>query len=429
MDKGLTPPRIRRLLHLVGWNALLFIAMLVLIAIAGEAYFRLIRPWPFMNKVHTFHFVPKVGLIRQPNAEVRHTNFLDFWTVSRTNSLGFADREPPSPTRAAESCHIAIIGDSFVDAVDVPIADKFQVRLQQLAGRAVPHLDVTTSAFGISGTGQINQLPLYDEFARPLRPKLVVLVFVPNDFRDNSAILQAFDARWDPDQSPWMTAARSADGTVELRPPDPDWRAQTFSAGPRSLQKRLINRLRRVSRFANYLHAKRYTLAFFPRARDADARLMHMAELLSQRPRYAPFLANWTPTTQFPTEGPAFEEAFHCTGFALDQFKERTDRDKSALVILASHRRKNAGKFLFEQMNSMAEARGIPVIDQYDYILRQGARLKDAEWRHDGHWNAMGHQWAAEALLEYLKQHPEICSASPATGGRRLESQEVQSSL
>ena len=157
---------------------------------------------------------------------------------------------------------------------------------------------------------------------------------------------------------------------------------------------------------------------------------MRIAELLSQRPRYAPFLANWTPTTQFPTEGPAFEEACEFTAFALDQFKERTDRDKSALVILASHRRKNAGKFLFDQMNSMAEARGIPVIDQYDYILRQGARLKDAEWRHDGHWNATGHQWAAEALLEYLKQHPEICSsASPATGGRRLEPQAIQSPL
>ena len=398
-------PRIRRVLQLVGWNVLLFIAGLVLIASAGEAYFRLIHPWPFTNRVHTFRFVPKVGLIRRPNAEIRHTNFLDFWTVSRTNSLGFADREPPTPERAAESCHIAIIGDSYVDAEQVPIADKFQVRLEQLAARAVPHLDITTSAFGLSATGQINQLPFYDEFARHLRPKLLVLVFVPNDFRDNSAILQAFDAGRDPDHSPWMSAARRADGTVELRPPDPDWRAHTFPLWRPSLQERLISYLRRVSRFANYLDKKRR--AFF--SPDAHPQLTEWAELLSQRPRYASLLNEWTPTTLLPTEGPAFEEAFHCTGFALDQFKERTDRDGGALVILASHRRKGAGKFLFDQMNSMAEARGIPVIDQYDYILRQGARPEDANWPHNAHWNAAGHQWAAEALLEYLKQHPEIC--------------------
>ena len=399
-------PRIRRVLQLVGWNVLLFIAGWVLIATAGEAYFRLIHPWPFTNRVHTFRFVPEVGLIRRPNAEIRHTNFLDFWTVSRTNSLGFTDREPPSPERAAESCHIAIIGDSYVEAVQVPIADKFQFRLEQLAARAVPYLDITTSAFGLSATGQINQLPFYDGFARHLRPKLLVLVFAPNDFRDNSAILQAFDAGRDPDHSPWMSAARRADGTVELRPPDPDWRAHKFPLWrPRSLQERLISYLRRVSRFANYLAAKRR--AFFPH--HAHPRLTEWAELLSQRPRYASLLNEWTPTTLLPTEGPAFEEAFHCTGFALDQFKERTDRDGVALVILASHRRKGAGKFLFEQMNSMAEARGIPVIDQYDYILRQGARPEDANWPHDAHWNAAGHQWAAEALLEYLKQHPEVC--------------------
>ncbi len=422
MDNGLTPPRIRRVLQLVGWNALLFIAGLVLIAIAGEAYFRLLRPWPFTSKERAFRFVPKVGLIRQPNAEVRHTNFLDFWTVSRTNSLGFVDREPPSHARAAESCHIAIIGDSFVDAMHVPIADKFQVRLEQLAGRAAPHLDVTTSAFGISGTGQINQLPFYDEFARPLRPKLVVLVFVPNDFQNNSAILHALTSGLDPDRFPWMSAARRADGTIKLRPPDPDWRKHRL---PRPLQDQLVNRMRLVSRFVNYLDAKRG--AFFPR--DAHPRAIAWAGLLSQRPRYAPLLADWTPTTRMPEAGPAFEEACEFTAFGLDQFKERTDRDGSALVILAVHSRRGED-FLVDRLNSMAEARGIPVIEEYDYILGRGARIKDSHWPHDGHWNATGHQWAAEALLAYLKQHPEICSsASPATGGRRLEPQAVQAPL
>ena len=48
----------------------------------------------------------------------------------------------------------------------------------------------------------------------------------------------------------------------------------------------------------------------------------------------------------------------------------------------------------------MAATLDLPVIDQADYILRQGARLSDARWPHDYHWNPAGHRWAAETLLE-----------------------------
>ena len=61
-------------------------------------------------------------------------------------------------------------------------------------------------------------------------------------------------------------------------------------------------------------------------------------------------------------------------------------------------------------MNEMAAERGIPVIDQGDVIHRQAAELRDASWAHDDHWNPTGHRWAAEALLEYLKQNQDVCT-------------------
>ena len=80
------------------------------------------------------------------------------------------------------SCHVSVIGDSFVDAMQVPVAAKVHVRLEALAARRLPRLDVTTSAFGMFDTGQIAQLPFYDTYARRLHPKLLVLVFFHNDF-------------------------------------------------------------------------------------------------------------------------------------------------------------------------------------------------------------------------------------------------------
>ena len=150
-------------------------------------YFRLRAT--FAENIYPNVWSPTVGGIYKPNAEVRHTNGLYFWTESRTNILGFVDREPIGVERAAASCHVAMIGDSYVEAVQVPVADKFQVRLEELAAKELRHLDITTSAFGISGTGQVSQLAYYDEFARYLRPALLVLVFVNNDFVDNAPIL------------------------------------------------------------------------------------------------------------------------------------------------------------------------------------------------------------------------------------------------
>ena len=199
------PRKIRRVLRVIVYNVLFTFIGLGLIALTGEVYLRLKRSMmPFSTNRLPLHFVPKVGMILKPNAEVRRTNYRDFWTISRTNSLGFLDREPISPERAAESCHITMIGDSFVEASHVPIADKFRVRLEELAARHLPHLEITTSAFGISGTGQIQQLPLYEEFARKLSPKLVVLVFVRNDFSDNSPILTALRRGVHPDRQQEM---------------------------------------------------------------------------------------------------------------------------------------------------------------------------------------------------------------------------------
>lgn len=111
--------------RVVSWNLLIVIACLMAIAGVGEAWLRLTEP--FVHSRFPQRFAPQAGLIGQPNAEVRWTNGADFWTVSKTNSLGFLDRESIDPQRAAASCHIVALGDSMVEAKEVPIANKFHV--------------------------------------------------------------------------------------------------------------------------------------------------------------------------------------------------------------------------------------------------------------------------------------------------------------
>ena len=321
--------------------------------------------------------------------------------------------------RAAASCHIAIIGDSYVEALQVPIADKFHVRLEKLAARELRHLDVMTSAFGISGTGQVNQLAYYDEFARYLRPALLVLVFVNNDFVNNAPILDGLCRGVDPDRLIEVSATRGADGTITLRPPWPggEVRMAVVPLPPAPWHTRATDHLTGISPLANWLDAKRH--ASF--SDDPEPELIAQVALLSRRsPRYAALPDGWRPTTRRHIQTPllyardlppVYEDALDFTGFALDQFRERADRDGAALVILTSNYMGTRGDLGFDRLTALAEARGIPVIDYHDYVLRQGAEpRRDTRWEHDGHWNAAGHQWAAEALLEYLKRNQEICT-------------------
>ena len=416
------PPRIYvRILRVPGWNILFVIAGLILIAIVGEIYIRASTPFE-RRFVHT-RFVPNVGVIYEPSTKHQWTNHREFWTISRSNSLGFLDREPIGPERAAESCHVTIIGDSFVDAREVPISDKVQVRLEELAAWELPELDVTTSAFGFWGTAQVNQLAFYDHYAQPLSPKLTVLVFTDNDFLGNSPVL-AFRRRWDPDHAPYAFGERATDGTMRLRPPDPRWLEFKFPDNRTWVARSL--EFFRWSEFAAWLQRKLPTRITWSGKYTHAGRI----ETLSLRPGYEYILDGWNPHASpdwldiLLGDGPpqVFSETIEFVEFAFRQFHERTDRDGGSLVILSAYNMEGGDSRYSIRLNEIAGRLGIPVISWHDYIIQQGGMVDDAHFQHDSHWNAAGHQWAAEALLEYLKQNQEICDTIDPTDAERTRS-------
>ena len=366
----------RRLLRAAGWNAVLLAGGLVLVAVAAETWLRATRPWKDSSRASSY--VPGVSWLFAPHGESRATDHNEFWQVSRANSLGLLDREPPSPELARAGCHVAFVGDSFVEAKEVALADKSHVRFEEMAAERLPHLDVATTAWGVSGMGQVQQLPMWDKWIRRWSPDMVALVFVHNDFRDNARGDWAADGgetelNLEIGGPPFATAHRTAGGRIVLRlpgtvlvPHEPEghWARDLVPVG---VGPWLLSWLR------------------------------HRRALLATRWGARPV-------------GPDHD----FTEFALDQWQERTQRAGSRLVVLSIHvmrlpRWQLAPEEPFERLVPMAQARHIELLDQYDYIVRQGGDPRDASWMHDFHWNPQGHQWAAEAMLEYLEDTPGVC--------------------
>ena len=425
-------PRIRRILRLLGWNALVLFVLLALAAGGMEVYLRLTAPPNLAATILPARLVPGVGIIHPPHTETLYTNKRDFWQTSRTNSLGFLDREPPDPERAAASCHVTLFGDSFVDAREVPIADKAQVRLEELAAREALGMDVTTSAFGFRGTGQINQLAFYDAFARRLSPDVVVLVTVRNDLWNNSLPMRAWFTGFHPDHPPHLFARRGADGEMEFVPPASSLDAlranllRRLLAEPQRSSHRQPNWLRRVTDLEAALLSRSHLADWLWRKLNGGTDpewgqvFLQRAEWLSRQPRYATFADGWD-ASRFQEQllhaenpPPAYREALDVTRFALEQFRERTERDGATLVVLAVHEWGGRGSGWFDLLHTLAgngngDGEGIPVISQHDHIIAAGGEVGDGIWANDPHWNATGHQWAAEAIWEWLKANPGVC--------------------
>ena len=374
---GALPDRLRRIFRLIGWNALILLAALVLAAAGAEVYLRITDPRPPFEKTRLpVRLVPGVGLARPPHAEIRHTNEDEFWRISHANSLGFADREPPHPQRAAESCHVTVIGDSFVEALEVPVADKVQVRLEELASRAVLALDVTTSAFGYRATAQINQLAFHDVWARRLSPDVIVLVFVANDFRGNSLPIQAWWKGFHPDYPPWRYARPGPDGEFAFVPPTPSLEELRANELPRLLAEPVVfypQRLweERRGGVETALRARSYLADWLwgtldnegPDAATQAMVFLARAQWLS-RHHFPTFMDGWAasgPQWELLLEEnppPVFREALEATAFALEQFRERAERDGAALVILANHAMGGEGDPWFELLREIAAGIG-----------------------------------------------------------------------
>ena len=112
-----------------------------------------------------------------PNSESKHRKDC-FDVVYKTNSLGLRGAE----LKIDATYRIALLGDSFVEGFGVNNNQTFSHLLDSISGKDIEVLNFGTSG----GFGTVNELALYENFARHFSPDLVILFYLNyNDVQDN----------------------------------------------------------------------------------------------------------------------------------------------------------------------------------------------------------------------------------------------------
>ncbi len=323
-----------------------------------------------------------------------------FEVAVAVNALGFRDvehaREKPPGV-----CRVAFLGDSFVEAMQVPLERTFFRRFEEEWNRERRGMTVESLAFGVSGFGTAQEYLAWKRYAAPFRPDLVVLAFLPgNDIRNNVFALEGDPGR------PYLIPEGESLRTFWPRgsPPAAGW-------------------WRRAARL------------FFP---QGLAWLRPKLAALRERLRRDPSAGGLPPDYRVyaPPYPPEWERGWAVTEAVLRRLDVEVSGSGGRLLVLilddlqeqvegdlaARLARRFPGSGLawdpeapFRRLADFCRREGIECLDLLPVFRREyAARPRLFHFPDDGHWNEEGHRLAARALADYLASPGEGCP-----GGRR----------
>jgi hypothetical protein len=301
-----------------------------------------------------------------PRQEVVFSSGWDFRIVNkvRVNNFGFVNAQDYDPT--ARSPLLAVVGDSYVEAAMVPYSDSIHGRLASAIGT-----EGRVYSFGVSGA-QLSQYLAYSRYVRDaFRPDGLVIVIVGNDFDES------------------LLEYKVAEGFHFLA----DDGVGKFRLQLHTHETPLLKSLARRSAFVRYV-----------------AYNLNVASLRHRFQRSKRYVGN----VSAEADARRIARSIAAIDYFLDTLPEFSGIAPSNIAIVVDGMRpnlydeanlKSAQNSYFAQMRSHLLDRGrrlgYVMIDMQPRLIarhaRDGARF---EWSFDGHWNSVGHEEAAAAVLE-----------------------------
>ena len=321
----------------------------------------------------------------------------EFFVPVKINDGGRRDFDR-AVDKPANTLRIMLLGDSFVEAMQVPIEQTFARGLEQKLAAAIGR-PVEVVSMGVSGYGTTSEYLWYRDVGRAFHPDIVLLSFYPgNDVRNNSPTLE-------PALRPVYGADGRLDHVVGGTPRE--------DGGGRGLM--------------NYSRAYQYIRKLVLTRQPALAeRLANWGLLKREALRPVP-MENGVPVDYFVFASeppPAWQDAWAHTEGLLTAFKDTVTADGAKFVVMVVTSREQiypddwaqlqatypAMKDVAWDLNgperrvlswcALNDVRCVALSPAFLAAREASPRL---HWHFDGHWTPAGHALAAETMAEALR--------------------------
>lgn len=350
---------------------------------------------------------PLLGWRMRPGARVQYQR-TEYSIEVTINSLGLRDKER-APLPPAGTLRLLALGDSFTEAHTVELPESVtQIMERSLSAPACP-VEVVNA--GVGGYSTDQEYLYYRERGSRLGARIVVVFFYYNDVIHNARANYA--------SFPKPLLAETEKGLVVSNLP----LRQVRLRGPTGETRRRFG-----GRSAAWAWMKERLLAGAPRAYQALARL-----------------GLWSPIAgenEVPVEmkvyrrgpPPVIQEAWHMTDVILAALARETEaRGARLLVVYVPSRmevhdadweltqmrfRLAPGRWrrdnVVRHLEKSARESAFALLDLTPALRRVGRRVY---FRHDGHWNVLGHRVAGDEVAAYLRRQGWIPACEGAARG------------
>ncbi len=353
-----------------------------------------------INAKSIIRLMPNQGNTFVPNAYYRQTK--EGFSEGYINSHGFRD-QARAYEKGSQTFRILVLGDSFVDAFQVGLADTFVALLEEGLNAQTTSVQFEVLNLGQSGFGTADAYMRYLNFGATYDPDLVLLAFFPgNDFRNNSKFLERQDVRF--------YFVRDDHGNLVLD--RSVW--QAYEQGL-TWPRRLYQGLRRTS----------YAVSFLAERLDLLRQQMQATTPNAGRDGGTPGLDVHSDLNIYLAPlSPPWQQAVDLTRSGIDQLRRAVEQRGAAFVLVtlssAEQVHPHVGRRLREThglpfdyaqpdriLSTFARENGVTLL-QLMPALREHHRVTGA-YVHGfgdsqmGHWNETGHRLAANEILAFLR--------------------------
>jgi hypothetical protein len=318
----------------------------------------------------------------------------EFKVPVQINAEGRRDLERPVQ-KPPGTYRVLLLGDSFVEAMQVPIEQTFARHLEAaLTHAGGPPVEVIS--MGVSGYGTASEYLWYRDYGRAYQADLVLLSFYAgNDVRNNSPTLE-----------PWLRPQYDEAGELQ--------RVISNSSGEGA--RGVLGKSHAYLYFRKQIVTRQPVLA---------ERLSNLGLLDRAAVRPVP-MADGVPVDYYvyAADPPAeWRDAWVRTEHLLDELRDavRADGARFAVLVVTSREQIYPGDWqqllqTYPPMQHMTwdlngperrtlawcERAGVPCVQLSPAFTarRDAARL---HYLHDGHWTAAGHALAAQTVANFMR--------------------------